>query len=131
MSHTAPHRILVVDDETSIRFAVREYLTAHGYAVDCARDRAEAMALLGQHPYGVVVVDLRLTAMDGDEGLDLIGYLRAQNPRTRTILLTAYGAPAIELEARRRGADVVLHKPQPLRELARIVEGLLANAARE
>lgn len=128
MTHATSRRILVVDDETSIRFAVCEYLTAHGYAVDCARDLAESLALLARQTYGVAVVDLRLTVTDDDEGLALIDHLRAHSPRTRVILLTAYGAPVIELEARRRGVDVVLHKPQPLRELVRVVEGLLASS---
>jgi ActR/RegA family two-component response regulator len=120
-------RILIVDDEESILFAMGDYFTVRGYTVDCARDRDEALALLAARAYGVVIVDLRLSMTRDDEGLDVIGHVHDHHPPTRTILLTAYWSPAIELEARRRGLDEVLLKPQPLGEIARVVERLLAR----
>ena len=117
-------RILVVDDEEAIRDATREYLTALGYQVDAAQEREEAEALLSTATYSLVICDLRLTGVHGKEGLELIGYLRERCPWARVILLTAYGSPDIEAEAKRRGADVFLQKPVPLSELARLA-GLL------
>lgn len=120
-------RILIVDDEASILFAMSEYLTVRGYAVDCARDLDEAAELLGRRTYGVVVADLRLSATRDEEGFDVFAHVRDRCPSARTVLLTAYGSPTIEREARRRGVDVVLLKPQPLSEIALIVDGLLAG----
>ena len=121
-------RILVVDDEPAIRFALREYLAGHDWAVDCAGDRGEASALLAQRSYDVVVADLRLHVARDDDGLEVLSEVRSRHPGTHTVLLTAYGSPGVELEARRRGADVVLHKPQSLREIERIVDALTARS---
>lgn len=116
-----------MDDEEPILFAMREYFTTKGYSVDCARETAEAEALLAEHEdYSLAILDLRLTGTHGAEGLDVIELVRAQSPRTRIILLTAYGSREIEAEARRRGADAFLHKPKPLSEVARIASGLMA-----
>ncbi len=117
-----------MDDEEPILFAMREYFTTKGYVVDCARETREAQALLAEHEdYSLAILDLRLTGTHGAEGLDVIELVRAQSPRTRIILLTAYGSREIEAEALRRGADAFLHKPKPLSEVARIASGLMAS----
>ncbi len=120
-------RILIVDDEASILFAMGEYFTVRGYTVDCARDVDEALALLDAHSFAVVIADLRLGMARNDEGFDVIGHVRDRSARSRTILLTADWSPEVELEARRRGLDEVLLKPQPLAEIARVIEELLAR----
>jgi two-component system response regulator (stage 0 sporulation protein F) len=125
----ARHRLLIVDDQEAILFAMQEYLASLGYLVDCARDRAEATALLDHRAYDVVIADLRLTPLRDDDGLELLSLVRERAPETRTILLTAYGSPAVERAAQWCGADVVLQKPQPLGALAQIVAGLLADRA--
>ncbi len=115
-----------MDDEEPILFAMREYFVTKGYEVDCARDTDEAEALLAAHSYALAILDLRLTGTHGAEGLEVIESVRARSPRTRIILLTAYGSREIEAEARRRGADAFLHKPKPLSEVAAIASGLMA-----
>lgn len=120
-------RILVVDDEEAIRDATREYLTALGYQVDAAQEREEAEALLSTATYSLVIADMRLTGVHGREGLELVGYLRERCPWARVVVLTAYGSPDLEAEARRRGADVFLEKPVPLSELARLANQLIGS----
>ena len=122
-------RMLIVDDEEPILFAMRAYFTKRGYAVDCAREREEAEALLAAGEYAVVIADLRLTGTHGAEGLEILGFVRRRWPRTRLVLLTAYGSSELELEARRRGADAFLHKPKSLPDVERLVAGLLAAEA--
>jgi DNA-binding NtrC family response regulator len=124
---TAPHRILLVDDEESILFAMREYFATFGYQLDCACELEEAEALVVKHRYDLVVADLRLTGIYGAEGLELVGLIRERSPRTHVILLTAYGSPEIEMEARRLGVASFLHKPKPLPDVAQIVFGLLGR----
>ena len=121
-------RILIVDDEEPILFAMREYFVAKGWAVDCAREPHEAVALLAEHEYGIAILDLRLSGTPGAEGLDLIESVRDGSPHTRIILLTAYGSREIEAEAFRRGADAFLHKPKPLSEVAQIASSLMRGA---
>jgi DNA-binding response OmpR family regulator len=123
-----PARLLVVDDEESIRFAMDRYFRARGFDVDCARELEEAQALLANRRYAVVIADLRLTGVHGAEGLEIVAYVREHCPETRTILLTAHGSRELEEEARERGVDVVLRKPRPLPELTRTVLGLMETA---
>lgn len=122
-------RILVVDDEEAIRDATREYLSALGYHVDAAQEREEAEALLCTCNYSLVIADMRLTGVHGREGLELVGYLRERCPWARVVVLTAYGSPDLEAEARRRGADAFLQKPVPLSELARLAGLLVPRSA--
>ena len=119
--------ILIVDDEESILFAMGQYIMAHGCTVDTASELEEAQALLTNVRYHLVVADLRLSGIHGSEGLDLVRMVRECCPHTRVIMLTAYGAPEMEAEALRRGADAVLHKSMPLAEVAQRAMWLLGG----
>jgi DNA-binding response OmpR family regulator len=122
-------RLLVVDDEAAIRFALVEYFRGSGWAVDSAAEKEEAEALLACTPYAVVIADLRLTGIHGVEGLDIVEWSRHLRPDTRVVLLTGNATPEIEAEARRRGADAFLQKPLPLPTLEAIVDDLVARAS--
>ncbi len=121
--------VLIVDDEEAITYAMRRYLRAAGYRVDTAASRHEAEELLGRRRYELLIADLRLAPGDGLQGLDLLAYVRRTSPRTKAVVLTAYGSPELEAESRARGACHFLHKPQPLADIARLVEQLLDPAA--
>jgi DNA-binding NtrC family response regulator len=120
-----PHRLLVVDDEAPILFAMREYFGARGYQVACARNLFEAGPLLEQGHLSAVIADLRLTGSHRAEGLEIVEWVRTHYPRTRLVVLTAYGSPEVEREARRRGVDAFLYKPTPLSQVERIVSDLV------
>jgi len=62
-----PQRILIVEDDRSTLYALREYFTNRDFAVDCAQDVQEAKALLAANRYLVFMTDLRLTGMDDDD----------------------------------------------------------------
>jgi DNA-binding response OmpR family regulator len=123
------HRLLIVDDEASILFAMREYFSALGYGVDCASCLDDAVALMRASHHDAVIADLRLSPTHAAEGLEVVRFIRARSPATRILLLTAYGSPAIEEEGRRCGVDMLLQKPRPLPEVAAIVARLLAGSA--
>ena len=118
-------RILVVEDEEPILFSLQDYLTAQGYQVDCAKDIREAEALCRATNYSAVIADLRLSGTGSMEGLEILQAVKERSPSTATILLTAYGSPAVDREARRRKVDVILSKPTPLSTLAKILSDLL------
>lgn len=122
-------RILVIDDERTILFAIRSYFSRFGYDVDCARELEEAEALLAHRSYDIVIADLRLTGSSGREGLEIVRFLRERSPQSPIVLLTAYGSPEIELEAAELGANAFLQKPKPLAELADIVFSLVGAHA--
>jgi DNA-binding response OmpR family regulator len=121
------HRILIVDDEKSVLFAMMEYFTHHGFAVDCSPDVQRAERLLEAHRYAAVITDLQLTAHNDRHGLQLITYIRQRWPSTCIILLTADTSPQVEAEAHWRGVDALLCKPKSLSEVEQTVRSLLAS----
>jgi DNA-binding NtrC family response regulator len=120
--------MLVVDDEKTITFAIQNYFARRGYRVDCAQELEEAEALMANEHYDVVIADLRLTGAHGSEGLEIVRSVRERYPKTRVILLTAYGSPEVEAAAIRYGVHSFLQKPKPLAELAQVVFNIAGAA---
>ena len=120
-------RLLIVDDEAAILFAMGDYLSRRGYAVDRAGSRPEAEALLATGSYALVIVDLRLEATEPRAGLDILRRVRERQPQARTILLTAYGSAEVEAELAGLGTGRLLSKPQPLARIAEEVAELLGS----
>ena len=102
------HRILVVDDEESIRFTFETFLTEANYEVDTAADYEEALVLLGNGSFDLLFVDI---IMNGKTGIDLLRTVRETNPNAQVIIIT--GAPSVETasEALRLGALDYILKP--------------------
>src|SRR6185436_8622740 len=100
-------RILVVDDEDGVRSFVAEALEDE-HDVLTARDGNEAAALLDQQGFDVVVTDLK---MPGRDGLALLSKIRAEQPETQVILLTAQGTVESAVQAMKAGAFDYLQKP--------------------
>jgi two-component system, NtrC family, response regulator AtoC len=122
-----PQNLLVVDDEESICFSMREYFSQHGYNVDTAREMDEAEGLIRETDYKVIIQDLRLGLTRHPDGIDIIKLVHKRNPETRIIVLTSYGSKEVEEEARRAGADAFLRKPKPLSHVAQVVQGLIES----
>jgi two-component system phosphate regulon response regulator OmpR len=120
-------RILFVEDESSVHFALREFFGALGYLVDCVRNATSALENIARVSFDVVVVDLRLSGEgrlhDPPEGLALVERVRREHPTTRLLVLSACASDLGE-EALRRGADRFLQKPQPLSVVAEALEAL-------
>jgi DNA-binding NtrC family response regulator len=123
----APRKLLVVDDEESICFSMSEYFSQHGFKVDTAREMEEAEGLLKETEYKVIIQDLRLGAARRPDGIDIIKMVHQRNPDTRIVVLTSYGSPEAEAEARDAGADAFLRKPKPLSQVAQVVQGLIES----
>lgn len=121
--------LLIIDDEPGIRFALRQYFKTLGHKVTVAQEREEAEALLAVYRYDVVIADLMLGGPLGREGLEVLAFIRERSPGTRVILLTAFGTPEIEREAREWKVDGFIAKPVPLTELAQAVDGTTGGAA--
>ena len=102
-------KILVIDDEASMREMLGIMLRKEGYAVEIAANRSTAAAVLDRGPVNMVITDVKLP--DGD-GIEILRHLRAASPDTVVVVMTAYGstetAVAALSEADRRvktGAD--------------------------
>lgn len=124
-------RLLIVDDEPAILFALCSYLERREYEIDTAESFEDAKAVLAAKDFDAVLTDLRLSGRHGSEteGLDVIRLVRQTMPQARTLLLTAYGSPQIEAEAAALGVDIYLQKPLPLSELDRLLHEMLVPAS--
>ena len=119
-----PTRLLLVEDNTSTRFAIRAFFQRVGYSVDAAADHATASQLLDDNEYEVVITDLNLGAPPSNEGMDIVSQARRRQAHACVIMLTAFGSAAVEDEARRRGADLFCAKPIALRDLSAFIDEL-------
>lgn len=106
-----PKHLLIVDDETTILIAFKKLLQSPGVEVDTAETFEEVQALLNKHPYDAVIADLRLSGIAGEEGLDIIRYVKERHPDTQVILMTAYGNQDIMKKAYTLGAAYYFEKP--------------------
>jgi DNA-binding NtrC family response regulator len=101
-------RILIVDDEPSLRDSLSRLLKRQGYGVEERGDVASALERLAAGGLDLLVTDLRL----GEEsGLDLIARARALSSSLRIVAITAFGSVDVAVEAMRRGADDFVEKP--------------------
>jgi two-component system, NtrC family, response regulator AtoC len=116
-----PARILVVDDETLIRWALNERLSSLGYHVDEAGDGASTLAYFrdGAPPIDLVLLDLKLPDADG---VTLLKKIKHHSPTCRVILMTAFGTAETLQDARDNGVDEVLAKPFDLDLMVQAVE---------
>jgi DNA-binding response OmpR family regulator len=122
---TTQAKILIVDDEAGIRFAVGETLTRDGYQVTTAESGEAALVCVAAQPFDLVLIDLRLP---GVGGMEVLAALRQQSPDTVVIVLTAHASLETAVEALRQGAHDYLFKPCKTVELRESVRrGLLSR----
>jgi len=103
-----PKRILVVDDEKSIRLCFREFLKDAGYDVSLAENAQEALKKLSERDYDVLVSDI---VLPGISGLSLLKTVREALPNIPTIMMTGEPTTLIATEAYNAGASDFLEKP--------------------
>jgi DNA-binding response OmpR family regulator len=107
-------RILLVEDEPTIRTAVRDALRSQGHDVDDTVDGAEGLRRARMGGYHLIVLDLMLPGLDG---LEVCRSLRRDGNRTPIIILTAKGGEDDRVRGLQVGADDYVQKPFSVREL--------------
>ncbi|MBF9171692.1 MULTISPECIES: sigma-54-dependent transcriptional regulator [Xanthomonas] len=117
-------RILIVDDEDSIRFGMRDFLESRGYGVVDADSCQRARELFQASPPDVAVIDYRLH--DGS-AIDLLRDFRQIDADVPMIVLTAYGSIDLAVQAVKEGAEQFLTKPIEMPALHVILKRLLAT----
>jgi DNA-binding NtrC family response regulator len=106
--------VLVVDDERNMRRSLQTMLADEGYEVRAAESAEEALGLLAQGPFFMVITDARLGGMSG---YDFLGKIRGQWPDLPALMITAYATPKLAVEAIKAGAMDYLSKPFAPEEL--------------
>jgi DNA-binding NtrC family response regulator len=114
------YRVLIVEDETLIRWAVVEALTAAGHHVFEAPDAATALRIVAEapEPMDAVVLDLRLP---DSSDLSLLAAIRRHTPSSAVVMMTAHGTPEDAAGAKALGAFEVVEKPFDVQQMERLV----------
>jgi len=123
-------RILVVDDEQSMREFLDILLEREGYRVDVAESGEAALALLQGTSYDLVITDVKMPGLDG---LALLARIRELSPDTAVLMVTAFSTAEHAVEAMKLGAYDYIAKPFNVEEIKIIVRNALdrRNLARE
>lgn len=119
-------RILIVDDDRGLRLALSTLLTDAGHDVATAGDGLNALALLQERPFDVVLLDISLPGMSG---LDVLARARALDTPPLVIMMTADDTPEAVLASARHQAFRYLHKPFPPHRIVDVVDEALAADA--
>jgi putative nucleotidyltransferase with HDIG domain len=119
-----PPRILIVDDDESVRDVISVLLREEGYNCVVASGAEMALDLAGADDTPLVISDMK---MPGKDGLWLLENFRARHPDTSVIMLTGYGDTEAAVDCLRRGAVDYLLKPPKLTDLIRAIERALAK----
>ena len=116
-------KILIIDDEESIRDGCRQTLSRTGYQVESTGDAIRGLGMALEDIYEIVLLDIRMPRMDG---LDILQKLKYENSiSARVIIITGYGTIQMAVEAMRQGAHNFLTKPFSATELKKAVEDAL------
>ena len=110
----SPAQILVVDDELPIRTTIAEMLKRQSYDVSTAGTGEEALGLVYQRPFDLLLLDLKMPGANGFEGL---AYLRGQYPDLPIVVVSASEDAAIIQQVLRLGALGFIPKSVPMKEL--------------
>jgi two-component system NtrC family response regulator len=118
--------ILIVDDEKNTRDGLKWSLEDAGYACAVAENGQQALALLADRDFDLVITDLK---MPGIDGMELLRRLKRDDPDVEVIMLTAHGTIETAVEAMEQGAAHYQTKPVDLKELRVKVEQALSRRA--
>ena len=101
-------RILVVDDEEAMRESLNDWLKEDGYEVGLAAGGQEAIDMVRQEPWEVILLDLKMPGMDG---LEALKHLKEVRPDVEVLMMTAYATVDTAVQAMKEGAFDYLVKP--------------------
>ena len=115
-------RVLVVEDDESLRRVIQAQLERGGFPTAVAVDASEALEVLGRQPIDVVLCDVNLP---GASGMELLKKVRPEYPATAVVMVTAYGTVETAVEAIKWGAYDYITKPVHPDELTALIGRIL------
>jgi two-component system NtrC family response regulator len=116
-------KILVIDDDTSLRRVLEFNLQEEGYDVQAASSGEEGLYCFGQSVPNLVITDMKMSGMDG---LMVLKSIKERSPETLVIIITAFGTVDVAVEAMKAGAYDYITKPFNRDELKLTVKKALA-----
>jgi two-component system response regulator PilR (NtrC family) len=121
-------KILVVDDEKSMRDMLEIFLKKEGYQVATASDGIAAEATLSKEQFDLIIADIRMPRLDG---MGLLHRIKGSSPQTQVIIITAFSSRESAIEAMKEGAYDYVPKPfKSMEHLREVVENALRRVER-
>lgn len=119
-------KVLIVDDEETLTWGMAKSLSKDKdkFEVIIANNGSEAINLLKKNEVDLVISDIRMPDING---LDLLVKIRKEYPKTKVIIMTAYGSSDVKKEANRRGSLYYVEKPFEISEIRKIIINLLGK----
>lgn len=117
-------KVLIVDDEETLTWSMSKSLAKDKdkYEVIVANSGKEALNILKQNHIDLVISDIRMPDMNG---LDLLVQIKKEYPKTKVIIMTAYGSSDVQKEANRRGSLYYIEKPFEINEIRKVIIDLI------
>ena len=123
-SKSSQARILVVDDEQSMREFLDIMLQSDGYAVQCAESGTEALEWFQRESFDLVITDIRMKPVDG---LAVLRQCKSQSPGTIVIIISAYANAETAVSAMKEGAYDYLPKPFKVDEMRTVIRNAIES----
>lgn len=117
-------KLLIVDDDPSLREFLEIFLAKEGYKVDSAESGQQALELVRKGTYSLVITDVRMPGMDG---VELLKQLKALDAGMPVVLVTAFASLDAAVAAMKEGAWDYLTKPFKIEELREVIENALSS----
>jgi len=114
--------VLVVDDEKNIRLMIGKVLEGLGLRIDFAPNGDEALSILSEREFDLILLDLRMPGMDG---MEVLRRIREASKTTKVVIITAHGNVDNAVEAMKLGAVDFIQKPFTVEELRHVVTDAL------
>jgi len=121
-------RILIIEDDPTLRAALTQYLKAAGFLVTSAENGKHALDLINDAAFDVIVSDIRMPGLDG---VSTVTRIKESYPFVKTILITGYSDDEPLVRALNLGVDGILKKPFGMRELLHMISVKLAEKDQE
>lgn len=121
-------RILVVDDDESVRKVLKTVLEEKGYTIDTAKNGGEAVEKATEKSYNLALIDIRLPDMKGTE---LLTKIKDTTPKMRKIMITGYPSLQNAVEALNKGADAYVMKPFDMTEVLKTTKEQIRKQTEE
>lgn len=118
-------KILIVDDEESVRYSFKRFLTDPQIQVVEAQNGAEAMVKFRKNAFDLIVLDVRLPDISG---LEVLSQMKSLDPKAVVIVITAFGTTEIAIEAIKLGAYDYILKPFEIPEVQKIITDALNSS---
>ena len=117
-------RVLVVDDEDTLRTVLSQELKGEGYEVEAAADGQIAIDTLKVKPFDLVLLDIKMPNVNGFE---VLKYIKQSHPNLKVIMLTGFADLKNAIESKKLGAEDFVSKPYDLVDLITTIERVLSE----